>query len=81
MNAVKFITQSIPDILLIEPVIYSDEAISAYKIDAYYSAEHEEGITYDDKDIGIDWHFLKEELILSKVDQNHMNLGENKKLF
>jgi len=78
---VKFITQSISDTLLIEPVIYSDEAIFVYKVDAYYSAEHEEGITYDDKDIGIDWHFLKEELILSKVDQNHMNLAENKKLF
>ena len=77
----KFITQSIPDILLIEPVIYSDETIFAYKVDAYYSAEHEEGIAYDDKDIGIDWHFLKEELILSKADQNYSTLADNKELF
>jgi len=62
-------------------VVLSDEAIFAYKVDAYYSSEHEEGIAYNDKEIDIDWHFLEKEIILSKADQNYSNLSDNKKLF
>ena len=62
-------------------IVLSKEAIFSYKVDAYYSAEHEEGIAYNDKDLGIDWHFLEEEVILSKADQNHPNLADHKKLF
>jgi len=62
-------------------IVLSDEAIFAYKVDAYYSAEHEEGIAYNDKDIDIDWRFLDKEIILSKADQNYSTLADNKKLF
>ena len=62
-------------------IVQSEEAIFAYKVDAYYSAEHEVGIAYNDKDINIDWHFLDKEIILSKADQNYPNLADNKKLF
>ena len=62
-------------------VTLSDEVIFAYKVDAYYSAEHEEGIAYNDKDIDIDWHFSEKEIILSKADQNYPNLSDSKKLF
>ena len=62
-------------------VVLSEGAVISYKVDAYYSAKNSEGIAYDDKDIDIDWRFLKEELILSKTDQNHPNLADNKKLF
>ena len=62
-------------------IVLSKEAIFSYKVDAYYSAEHEEGIAYNDKDLDIDWHFLEEEVILSKADQNHPNLADHKKLF
>ena len=62
-------------------VVLSQGAVISYKVDAYYSAKNSEGIAYNDKDINIDWRFLEEELILSKADQNHPNLADNKKLF
>mgnify|MGYP000047003190 CR=1 FL=1 len=62
-------------------IVLSDGAIISYKVDSYYSAEHNKGIAYDDKDINIDWRFPNEEIILSKVDQNFPNLIDNKYLF
>ena len=62
-------------------IVQSEEAIFAYKVDAYYSAEHEVGIAYNDKDINIDWHFLDKEIILSKADQNYPNLADIKNYF
>ena len=62
-------------------IVLSEGATFAYKVDAYYSAEHAEGIAYNDKDINIDWHFLEKEIILSKADQNYSSLADNKKLF
>ena len=62
-------------------IVLSEEAIFAYKVDAYYSAEHEVGIAYNDKDINIDWHFLDKEIILSKADQNYPNLADMKNYF
>jgi len=62
-------------------IVLSEGAIFAYKVDAYYSAEHEEGIAYNDKDMNIDWRILESEIILSKVDQNYSSLVDNKKLF
>ena len=62
-------------------IVLSEEAIFAYKVDAYYSAEHEEGIAYNDKDLVIDWRFIEKEIILSKADQNYSSLADNKKLF
>ena len=62
-------------------IVLSEGAIFAYKVDAYYSAEHEEGIAYNDKDINIDWRILESEIILSNADQNYPSLANNKKLF
>ena len=62
-------------------IVLSEVAIFAYKVDAYYSPEHEEGIAYNDNDIDINWHFPDKEIILSKADQNYSNLADNKKLF
>tara|TARA_B100000767_G_scaffold135935_1_gene128886 strand:+ start:1669 stop:2223 length:555 start_codon:yes stop_codon:yes gene_type:complete len=62
-------------------IVLSEDAILSYKVDAYYSAKHSEGIAYNDKEINIDWPFLEEEIILSKVDQNFPNLSDSKKLF
>jgi dTDP-4-dehydrorhamnose 3,5-epimerase len=62
-------------------VVLSEGAILAYKVDAYYSPEHEEGVAYNDEDIDINWHFLEEEIILSKADQSYPNLADNTKLF
>jgi dTDP-4-dehydrorhamnose 3,5-epimerase len=62
-------------------IVLSEGTIFAYKVDAYYSAKHEEGVAYNDKDIDIDWPFLEKEIILSKADQNFPTLADNKKLF
>ena len=62
-------------------IVLSEGATISYKVDAYYSAKNSEGIAYNDKDLDIDWHFLEEEVILSKADQNHPNLADHKKLF
>ena len=62
-------------------VVLSEAAIVLYKVDAYYSAKHSEGIAYNDKDINIDWGFEDEEIMLSKADQNYPNLVDSNKLF
>jgi len=62
-------------------IVLSEGATFAYKVDAYYSAEHSEGIAYNDREVDIDWRFLEKEIILSKADQNYSSLSDNKKLF
>ncbi len=49
-------------------VVLSKECILSYKVDNYYSKEHERGIVYDDKELFIDWKIPKNKLILSKKD-------------
>lgn len=41
----------------------------AYKVDEYYSPEHDRGIRWDDPEIGIDWPVSQP--VLSAKDQNH----------
>ncbi len=43
-----------------------------YKVDNYYSKEHETGIIWNDPDIGIKWPV--ENPILSAKDQNNLTL-------
>lgn len=62
-------------------VVLSDSATISYKVDAYYSAKHNEGIAYNDPDINIDWGFSENEIILSEVDKNHPTLAKSDKLF
>ena len=51
-------------------LVLSDEAIFTYKVDNYYAPEYDRGIRFDDPDIGIDWNFPKEEIIVSDKDRN-----------
>ncbi len=51
-------------------LVTSDEAIFAYKVDNYYSPEHDRAIRFDDPDINVDWNFPKEEIIVSQKDKN-----------
>ena len=60
--------------------ILSDGAIVSYKVDEYFSAEHSEGIAYNDKDIAIDWGLSETDIKLSIQDQNNPNLVNIKKL-
>jgi len=58
-------------------IVLSEGAIFSYKVDAYYSAEHNKGIAYNDKDIDIDWRLLKTDIKLSKADQNYPKLADS----
>lgn len=49
-------------------VVLSDEATFAYKVDNYYAPEHDCGIAFDDKDLGIDWQVDYSKLQLSQKD-------------
>ena len=61
-------------------VVLSKGAIFSYKVDEYFSAEHNEGIAYNDKDIAIDWCLSERDIKLSIPDENNSNLADKKKL-
>jgi dTDP-4-dehydrorhamnose 3,5-epimerase len=60
--------------------VLSEGAIFAYKVDAYFSAHHDKGIAYNDKDIAVDWLLPEVDIILSEADRNNLNLAEMKNL-
>lgn len=62
-------------------VVLSDSAIFSYKVDNYYSPNHERGISFDDKSLSIDWNISYKLLKLSDKDKNHPLLTETKDLF
>jgi len=41
-----------------------------YKVDTYYAPELDLGVRFDDPDLGIDWPFSRNELIISEKDLN-----------
>ena len=55
-------------------VVLSDSAVVSYKIDNYYSPQHEDGIIWDDSDLGIDWKIKHNEIKLSEKDRNLLSL-------
>jgi len=57
-------------------LVLEDDTIFAYKVDNYYSPEHDRGIAFDDKFINIDWDFPKEELQLSQKDMKQVSLKD-----
>ena len=62
-------------------VVLSQSATISYKVDAYYAANHNEGIAYNDPDIKINWGFSEGEIILSEADKNYPTLANSDKLF
>ena len=62
-------------------VVLSKSATISYKVDAYYAADHNEGIAYNDPEINIDWGFSKSEIILSEADKKYPTLANSNKLF
>ncbi|MHB8491900.1 MAG: dTDP-4-dehydrorhamnose 3,5-epimerase [Solirubrobacteraceae bacterium] len=56
--------------------VVSDLADVLYKQSAYYSAELERGIAFDDPDIGIEWPLPPERLIVSTRDGHAPRLAE-----
>ena len=51
-------------------LVTSAEAIFVYKVDNYYSPECDRSIRFDDPEIGIDWAFPKDEILVSEKDKN-----------
>ena len=60
-------------------LVLSNVAEFFYKCDQYYNKESEGGIIYDDPDLGIDWEFPKDQLILSEKDKT-LPLFKNRRL-
>jgi len=60
-------------------LVLSKEAIFTYKVDNYYSANHDRGLAFDDFEI--DWKLDFKELVLSSKDLNQPKLKEAKELF
>lgn len=57
-------------------VVLSESALFAYKVDNYYSPEHDRGLAFDDPQLGIDWLLPHAELQLSAKDQKQPLLSE-----
>lgn len=57
-------------------LVLSDSAIFSYKVDNYYSPEHDRGLSYDDARLNIDWQLPKKQLILSQKDQKLPGLAD-----
>ena len=47
-----------------------------YKVDEYYSKEHDGGIAFDDPSLDILWPMPVEKLIISEKDTKHLTLSE-----
>ena len=62
-------------------IVLSESATFAYKVDNYYAPEHDRGITFDDKELKINWQLSAEELKLSDKDKTHPTLENTKDLF
>tara|TARA_X000000950_G_scaffold225907_1_gene272605 strand:+ start:19905 stop:20456 length:552 start_codon:yes stop_codon:yes gene_type:complete len=51
-------------------VVLSETAIFSYKVDNWFSPEHEEGIIWNDPYLGIDWGICNDDVKLSIKDKN-----------
>ncbi|MDC0975669.1 dTDP-4-dehydrorhamnose 3,5-epimerase [Alphaproteobacteria bacterium] len=62
-------------------VVLSDSATFAYKVDNYYSPEHDRGIAFNDDRLKIDWQLSAEEFQLSDKDKTLPILENARDLF
>ena len=62
-------------------VVLEDDTIFAYKVDNYYSADHDRGILFCDKTLGIDWKLDEKDVLLSDKDKVQPLLKESSELF
>lgn len=60
--------------------VLSPYAVVQYKVDKFYSKEHERGIIYNDPSLEIDWQIAPENAILSEKDLK-LPLFENAEYF
>lgn len=57
-------------------VVLEDNTIFQYKCDEFYHPESEDGIAWNDPQIGIEWPLPEGEIILSERDKNRPLLSE-----
>ena len=57
-------------------VVLSDEVTFVYKVDNYYSKEHDRGLAFDDKDLNIDWRIPVSDMKLSEKDTKQPSFKE-----
>lgn len=50
-------------------IVLSDEAIFQYKVDNYYSPEHDRGIIYYDTQLNISWPLVPSQIVVSDKDK------------
>tara|TARA_B100000927_G_scaffold239451_1_gene200551 strand:- start:1214 stop:1768 length:555 start_codon:yes stop_codon:yes gene_type:complete len=62
-------------------IVLSKSATFTYKVDNYYSPNHERGIAYDDIELSIDWKTSAEKINVSKKDDNNPSLSNSRELF
>ncbi|HEB9308144.1 TPA: dTDP-4-dehydrorhamnose 3,5-epimerase [Campylobacter coli] len=62
-------------------ITLEDDTIFSYKVDNYYNKDHDRGILYNDRDIGVNWFLDDKEIILSEKDIVQPNLHNNQDLF
>ena len=62
-------------------IVLSDSAIFSYKVDNYYSPEHERGIAFDDKNLAINWRIPLKDIELSNKDKAQPSLSDALELF
>ncbi len=62
-------------------VVLSGSATFAYKVDNFYTPEHDRGIAFNDAKLGIDWKLAMAELQLSSKDKTHPDLSNATELF
>ena len=62
-------------------IVLSDSATFSYKVDNYYSPEHEQGIVFDDKNLAINWRIPLKDIELSNKDKSLPSLSDAIELF
>jgi len=62
-------------------VALTDTAIFAYKVDNYYSKDHDSGVSFNDKKLDINWKIPYEILKVSDKDKQLPSLDMIEKLF
>ena len=62
-------------------LVLEDETIFSYKVDSYYSPQHDRGILFSDPALRVDWGLPESELILSDKDKTNPLLNDVIDLF
>ncbi len=55
-----------------------EDTIFSYKVDNYYSRDHEFGISHLDDQLAFEWPLNKKDLLISEKDKRNPNLGEHR---